>query len=296
MKLLFFIVCHRKTASLFYNLNKLSKFKNSTVLVHIDKKSNFDERDLVKADNIIYVKNRFDVRWGGISQVVTTVDSLNSYIDIDFDYVSLISGEDLVIKTEKQFIDFLRHHNGKEFIGIDKNGDRYFDPKDRYVYKYNSSFYESKPTNLQKIIKITSSVLHKAGFLINKQDLPYESFYKGSNWFTLSKIAVVFILEEIREKDLLRYFKNSLCIDEVIFQTILMNSSFKKNIYLIDDYVTDNEMSLRYVNWIDGPDYPKILDKKDLTRSFENNVFFVRKISPKLTIQELHDLFPMEEL
>ncbi|WBA10881.1 beta-1,6-N-acetylglucosaminyltransferase [Salinivibrio kushneri] len=296
MKLLFLIVCHKKTASLFYNLNKLSKFKNSTVLVHIDKKSNFDERDLVKADNIIYVKNRIDVRWGSISQVVTTVDSISNHIDIDFDYVSLISGEDLVIKTEKQFIDFLRRHDGKEFIGIEKKGDGYFDPKDRYLYKYNSSFYESRPTNLQKIIKIISSVLHKAGILINKQALPYESFYKGSNWFTLSKDAVVFILEEIREKDLLRYFGNSLCIDEVIFQTILMNSSFKKNIYLIDDYATDNEMSLRYVNWVDGPEYPKILDKKDLIRSFEDNVFFVRKISPKLTTQELHDLFPMEEL
>jgi RNA recognition motif-containing protein len=74
-----------------------------------------------------------------------------------------------------------------------------------------------------------------------------------------------------------------------------MNSTFKNKFYLIDKEVTDNKMSLRYVNWIDGPEYPKLLTKNDLKQKFEKDIFFVRKISSELTESELEKLFPMEE-
>ncbi len=67
-----------------------------------------------------------------------------------------------------------------------------------------------------------------------------------------------------------------------------MNSRFKDKIYSIDKEVTDNKMSLRYVNWTDGPEYPKLLKKEDLVKSFDSDIFFVRKVSSKLDEKEFN--------
>ena len=104
------------------------------------------------------------------------------------------------------------------------------------------------------------------------------------NWFTISNKAMNFIINEISTRKLLEYFKDSFCIDEVI----LMNSRFKDKIYSIDKEVTDNKMSLRYVNWTDGPEYPKLLKKEDLVKSFDSDIFFVRKVSSKLDEKEFN--------
>lgn len=291
MKLFFLIVCHKITPSLLYNLKKFSTFKNSKVLVHIDKKSKFSEDDLLKAENIIYMKEHLDIQWGSISQVNVTYKMLLTINSENYDYVSLMSGEDLFIKSEEEFISFLSSHIGLEFIGVQKDNYGFYNPNNRFMYKYPTSFFSSNPSLANKFIKSATNFLFKIGLFQNKQKLPYKSFYKGSNWFTLSKQAVKLIINEIDTKKLLDYFQNSFCIDEVIFQTILINNGFLNKIYLINKNVDDNKMSLRYVNWIDGPEYPKLLNKKDLEQQFENNIFFIRKISSYLSEEELNSIF-----
>ncbi len=44
------------------------------------------------------MKDQIDVRWGSISQVILTYNMLKNE---NFDYVSLLSGEDIFIKTER---------------------------------------------------------------------------------------------------------------------------------------------------------------------------------------------------
>jgi hypothetical protein len=291
MKLFFLIVCHKITPSLLYNLKKFSTFKKSKVLVHIDKKSNFGEKELIKAKNINYIKERVDIKWGSISQVFATYNMLLSIDKEDFDYVSLMSGEDLFIRSEDEFLSFLKLHYGKEFLGVQKKYDMLINPKDRYIYKYPSFFFNPKPSMINKYIIRIYSFLFKLGFLKNKKKKPYAKFYKGSNWFTISKEVSRLFIKEIEQKKLFDYFKHSFCIDEVIFQTILINNGLLKKIYLIDHNVNDNKMSLRYINWEDGPEYPKVLKKKDLLQPFDKDIFFVRKISNELNEQTLSSLF-----
>ncbi len=290
MKLFFLIVCHKNTPSLLYNLRKFATFKNSQVLIHIDKKSNFTEKELVSADNLKYMKERLNVRWGSISQVIATYKMLNMIKNEDFDYVSLMSGEDLFIRSEDEFILFLNQHESKEFIGVQKSNNKFYNPRNRFMYRYSSSFFNFNPSVFTKFSKILNTFLFKLGFLKNNKTIPYDEFYKGSNWFTVSKQAVGLIIKEIDEKNLLNYFKDSFCIDEVIFQTILINNGFQTKFYLVNDNATDNKMSLRYINWIDGPEYPKILNKKDLIQKFDSDIFFVRKVTSELNESELFTL------
>lgn len=295
MKLIFLIVCHKVTPSLLYNLKKFSTFKNSKILVHIDKKSNFGENELLKADNIFYMKEHFDIRWGSVSQVITTYQMMLEIKNEEFDYLSLMSGEDLFIRSEEEFVSFLKSHNGQEFIGVINDNNTFYDPKDRFLYKYSSSFFNPNPTFTNKFFMLFNTLLFKLGFLKNKKKQPYKNFYKGSNWFTISKKTVELIINDIEKKELLDYFKNSFCIDEVIFQTIIVNNSFLNRIYLINDNVSDNKMSLRYINWTDGPEYPKLLKKKDLMQKFDNDIFFVRKVSPAVKEEDLVTLFGKEK-
>ena len=287
MKIIFMIACHKVTPSILYNLKKFSTFENSKVLVHIDKKSNSNENDFIRADNIHYMEKRLDVRWGSAAQVRATYQMLLSIINEDFDYVSLMSGEDLFVRSEEEFISFLKSKNGLEFIGVEKDNKGFYNPSDRFLYRYSSPFFNSNPPLVDKFYKLLSVVLFKLSFLENKKKPPYKNFYKGSNWFTISKKAVKLIVNEIEKKELMDYFKKSFCIDEVIFQTILINNGFLNKIYLIDDNVEDNKMSLRYINWTDGPEYPKLLNKQDLTKKFSNDIFFLRKISAELDEEDL---------
>jgi len=291
MKLFFLIVCHKVTPTLNYNLKKFSAFKDSTVLVHIDKTSCFGEEQLIKANNISYIQERIDVKWGHISQVQVTYNMLLEIKDKDYDYVSLMSGEDIFIRSESEFISFLCKHKNKEFLGIQKINNSFYTPTDRFRYRYPSFFFNSNPNRVNNIKRRVVTYLFRLGFFKNKNKRPYTKFYKGSNWFTISKGVATLMLNEIDDKDLLNFFQKSFCIDEVIFQTIFMNKMNVNNIYLMKEKVNDNKMSLRYINWNDGPEYPKVLKEIDLKQEFEHDTFFVRKVSSDLDETDIEKIF-----
>jgi len=289
MKLYFLVVCHKITPSLLYNLEKFSKFKKSKVLVHIDKKSNFSKKNLFESDNISYMKDRLNIKWGNVSQIQLTYEMFKLIKNEDFDYASLMSGEDLFIHSEIQFISFLKKHRTQEFLGVERCDGKFYNPEERFIFNYPSSYFCSNPSIFNKVVVRIYNKLFKFGFLKNKKPFPYENFYKGSNWFTISKDMVNLFEKKISDKKLLEFFKHSFCIDEVVLQTIVMNNNLKDKLYLINDNVDDNKMSLRYVNWKDGPEHPKVLEKNDLIQ-IKDDIFFVRKISPKLSLEDLRIL------
>lgn len=65
----------------------------------------------------------------------------------------------------------------------------------------------------------------------------------------------------------------TVCMDEIIFQTLICNSPFKKNI------VNDN---YRYIDWSDhskgnNKGNPNLLLTKDYNKIINSNKFFARK-------------------
>ncbi|MBL4248875.1 hypothetical protein H8F16_17485, partial [Vibrio fluvialis] len=116
-------------------------------------------------------------------------------------------------------------------------------------------------------------------------------FYKGSNWFTLSKRASNFIHLHVKaNKYILDYFSKSYCCDEVFFHSILMNEpDFRYNVFKCEyPWIDDNTKSLRYIDWVTGPNFPKIFSREDLLNSnIPKITFFCRKIDPTLSLNEL---------
>jgi hypothetical protein len=94
--------------------------------------------------------------------------------------------------------------------------------------------------------------------------------YGGSMWFCLPKKHVDYTLKYLENKpDLLNFFKHSLIPDELLFQTILMNSPLK------DTILNDN---LRYIDWSKkGVSLPAILTVDDADNLLKSPKFFARK-------------------
>lgn len=264
--------------------------KNNEIYLHIDKKSNmkdFTEYENIKNVNII--KKRINVKWGSFSQVKATLLMLDEIGRKDYDYVSLVSGDCLPTNSDKKIKDRLKRDYGKEFIGWQKS----FSIKeleDRVKYKYLPCYYKKTKNNIDKKI---ISIHHKyKKVFINKRYKFLPKLYKGNQWFTISKQCVDYILEYLKEnKNYIKAFEKSLCSDEIFFQTIIFNSKFREKVYMLDEGSNSNIMSLRYIDWNSGPEFPKLLDNNDFIKIKNTDCILARKFNPKIDLSEYEKVF-----
>jgi hypothetical protein len=108
--------------------------------------------------------------------------------------------------------------------------------------------------------------------------------YKGSNWFTITKECLKYIiLFNEKNPKYLKYFKNSYCCDEVFFHSIVYNSIFRNNtLAVINNNNDDNVMSCRKIDWVSGPSFPKVFNENDILNIRDEETFILRKIDSQL--------------
>ncbi len=290
MKIIYGVLCHKNSKILRKMIDMLSK--ENKIYIHIDLKSNindFSEYKLYK--NVIFIDKRVNVKWGEYSQIKSLLNILEVLSKEDFDYFQVLSGDCLPLKSDKKIKEFLHNNYGKEFIGIDVN----FNQKkinDRVKYIYPSWIFDKNCINKNLVIRLKRKI--QIRYNIFKKNRYYNILpilYKGSNWFTISKKMVKYINCFIKLNPLYNIaFKNSLCCDEVFFQTIIMNSKFRNRIYKIDTNINDNLMSLRYIDWKTGPEYPKILDEEDFNKINREEYLIGRKFTDTLDLKR-YDCF-----
>ena len=274
MNIAYCIICHRNTPILRAAIHLLSPA--NTVYLHVDLKSNLDEFEEYR-NQVVFVKQRIDVRWARFSQVECTLSLLKEIEHTTYHYMCLLSGDDLPLKSSTAIKEFFREHSGTEFLGIQAD----FRPQtliDRVQYlhsefdsKRNKAFWEHCFSAFKKFF-----LKRKKNPLFPK--LP--PLHKGSNWFCLSREACTFILRYLKENPwYTEAFRFSHCGDEIFFHTLLMNSRFKDRLYKHNELSDDNAKALRYIDWRSGPDYPKILTEQDLAMLTDSNFLFARKFS-----------------
>lgn len=266
MKLAFMIQAHKN----YEQLRKLIDYiisNDGDVYLHIDKKSEdlFELIDNYYRENnkIKILKNRINVTWSGFSQVEATLNLMKEANKKKYDYVSLISGQDLFIKKIETLKKFLEENKGKEFI-------EYEDIKNKRWRLENYNFFRENKNNRKLIYRIIDNICRRIypNILKNKslKNLHYDLYF-GSSWFTLTEEAIKYIIDNSTE-EFKKLFKYSSCPDEHYFQIILLNSHFKNKC------INNN---LRYIDWHDCRNSPKTLQKNDLDRITINSNFFARK-------------------
>lgn len=273
MKIAFLVQCH-KDPVLINKLISTIRDENADIYVHVDKRSDIS-KGLLKAPNIYYVQDRFEVNWGSVNQVYATLELLKQVANKEYDYISLISGQDFPIKSNNTFLEFLEDNKGKEFI-------EYFKlPNENWSYEggvgrvkyYWLDFLTPKRSFMWRVLR--NVYLLTLGKLLSKDISSLGNLYGGSQWFTITGELATYIIEFLNNKpSYLNLYEHTGCADEIFFQTLIMNSPFK------DKVVNDN---LRFIKWEERQSSPKVLTIDDKTDILDSGKFFMRKVDSLLS-------------
>jgi len=118
--------------------------------------------------------------------------------------------------------------------------------------------------------------------ILQRKDTGYK-FYGGSSWLSITGGCLEYILVYLEENpDYTNLFRNSICSDELFFQTILLNSIYKEKI------VNDNK---RYIKWNHGNSSPKTLTIDDYNEILLSKKLWARKLD---MIEDEKILFEIE--
>jgi len=235
---------------------------NRWFFVHIDKKSDmlrFVPTAVEFPSNVCMCDRQVDVKWGGFSMIEATVCLMNKLRDSGIypDYVHLLSGQDFPLCSPKEFDHFFENNYGKNFVeyhtipykGWAGNGGW-----DRINYKWDMDSRERSKTQLEP-----------CSFPAGIQP------YGGSQWWSLTGECAEWFTGFCHSGELLYdFYRHTMIPDEMFFQTAILNSSFA------DTVVNDN---LRYINWVDGPEYPRILTGEDFEKLICSGKFLARKFN-----------------
>ena len=202
--------------------------------IHIDKKSKIDitENDFCLHHSKMHIFSNFKVYWGDFSMVEVDLFLFKIAAKRNFDYYHLLSGQDLPIKPIHEIKKFYEDNNGKEFIDVslDSSKTRQVKRRAKYYYffqKYRKSsnkLFSHIVNNIVKLLVLIQILLHIDRLKKLKFDI-----YAGSQWVSISNTFVHYLLS--KSNFIRRIFKYTNCCDELLFQSLALNSDFKDKLY-----------------------------------------------------------------
>jgi hypothetical protein len=121
MNLAYIISAYKYPTQLLRLIHKL-KTDGATFFVHIDQKSDPEIyraiREGTKQLEQVYFLERHKCYWGDFGHVRATIKGIQAILreKVDFDYVTLLTGQCYPLKTNQEIKTFFREHNGQSFM------------------------------------------------------------------------------------------------------------------------------------------------------------------------------------
>ncbi|SIN81565.1 beta-1,6-N-acetylglucosaminyltransferase [Chitinophaga niabensis] len=287
MRIAFIILAHKNPAQLHRLLTRL-QHPNIDCFVHIDRKCKIEDyAEALSLPQVYTITPRVKVTWAGWSIVQATLNGMEAIRQSgkSYTYITMLSGQDYVIKTTEHIYQTLIQPGNRQYIGL-------ISEKDLKPMMSKVDNYHLVECNFPGKYKF-ASLLTK---ILPARKTPFGlKIYSGSGWWTLTQDCVNYLLDYIRERpQLVRYFKLTWGSDEFIFQTILMGSPYKEAVTGYD---------LHYIDWGNdrskGQNHPKTLGVEDVELMLKSDRLVARKFEmdkdPALLDkidQELKRLFP----
>lgn len=212
-------------------LNSLIEFlddDNNDFFILIDKKVKEPFKELVTVHpkfSKIYEIPRIKISWASYSGICAVFELLKAAISTGgYSYLHFMQGADFPIKRKSEIADFFEKNNGKEFIHFDPTWYEFGKYKvNPHHFLVNNRFYRR-----WKILRcISLGIAHIEKFFgYHRWN---ETIYSGSAIWTITETFAEFLLDH--EKFIKKKCKYTLAADEVVWQTLIMNTSFKNQIY-----------------------------------------------------------------
>ncbi len=245
--------------------------ERNDIFVHIDADSNFpmDSIDCVAKSAHCYITDRISVKWGDYSQVEAELILLKTALQNGcYRYYHLLSGMDFPIKTQNEIHAFFENKD-EEFIGTVPYEGRYQLEHVKYWYPLLrlKCFRSSKCLKaLNQLVLLLQKMLR-----VNRIKQMEIHFYDGWTWFSITDAFARFVLE--RESSILNLFQGTKAPDEMVLQTVAMNSSFQNKLYNLENL---REGSMRMIDWKRGDPY--VWKEKDFEELMHSPCLFARKL------------------
>jgi hypothetical protein len=237
--------------------------KNFDFYIHVDKKFDIAPHLYLKnLPNVYFIKNRTDVGWAGFSTVLATFECIKEIVNSGtaYEFINFLSGQDYPLVTAYELNQFFEVNVGKEFLSFRDFKNDWKEGLLR-MEKYHLTGYNFLGKfMLQGLINT----------LMPKRKLPYNLHPYGKSMFwMLSPEAAMYVVNTVENnKKLQHFFFLTWGSDEFVFQTILLNSTYK-------DKVVNN--NYRYIDWSGGGANPKLLGIADAEAIANSKMLFARK-------------------
>jgi hypothetical protein len=233
--------------------------EGASFLIHVDKKTDDGEframREGMRDLPSVWFLERHTCHWGGFGHVRATLKGIDELLGrrIQFDYVTLLTGQDYPIKPNAYLERFFDEHRPSSFMSFSPL------PSDSWSPRGGLDRVEHRHIRLY------------GGHV----ELPFKRRfpqglrpYGGGAYWCLSRQCIEHVAAVVaRRQELVRFFRGVDIPDEIFFQTILLNSDLR------DTIVNDN---LRYIDWTQGR-RPAILRTRDLDALRASPKLFARK-------------------
>lgn len=261
MRLAHLIIAHQNPQML-ERLVKRLKHPDADIFIQLDSKTDIVGFHYIEhAGYASFITNRVNIRPGSYSFIQAVINGLREILknDENYTHINLLSSQDYPLRPVSEIHNFLFANPDKTFMHILHIPDQWKEGLPR-LNKY-SLYGTGLPWQLE--------LERAANAVLPKRKLPYGlTPYGGSQWFTITPLcaqyAINFLLLQPKLK---HFFKYTRGVDELFFQTILMNSGLRNSV--VDD-------NLRYVE-MDGTDRPAVLTKADAGKLVSSGKFFARK-------------------
>lgn len=278
----YLIMVHEYTLVL-KRLIQLLDDENNGIYIHVDRNAaGIGEKELGLMKSLakkseIFIYRRYKVFWGTNSITNAEMFLLSRAVGRAYDYYHILSGADLPIKSRQVIQDFFENNQGKEFIHF--GTEQYQrDIIERYkVYHFFSKQLGRKRDKKFWVSAETYSLAIQRRLHIDRTQKRSFSFYGGSNWCSITKAFALYVVENIHQYQKAFYY--SQISDEAVWQTIVMDSPYRNNLY-DGEFDNDYDACMRYIDWERGAPY--VFRMEDLDALMASECLFARKFDEKI--------------
>lgn len=285
MRIAYLILAHDNPAQLGRLVAALSS-RAASFFIHIDRKSNLDDFVAITDERVHFVPQRVAVHWADFSQVEAALVLLQAALAAPqpADYLVLLSGTDHPLQSALYIERFFAARAGTEFMNIVAMPcEALGKPLSRLTT------YQPRPGEPRsRLVKRVRRLLVRSGLKAVERDyrphLDGLAPYAGSQWWALSRPACEHVLHFVaRQPGVVDFFRNTVCPDEVFFQTVLGNSPYRLRM----------QRNLTYTDWSARGSSPAFLEERHLELFVpgapivfdsgygEGEVLFARKFSDR---------------
>jgi len=256
--------------------------------IHIDKKADISQfTSIIQGENIHFLEDRIDVRWGTILEVEYQMMLIKAAVDYPqhFNRIFFLSGMDYPLWSNEHITEWLESQGDKEILcGINMNTDA-INQQQRDLYQRSRPFFEcsnlSNKSNQRLSIlgRKVKSALGMRKPLSLTVDGKHWDLYKGSAWWCISEELASYIYNMYKGKpEIRKYFVDSFGQAETIIQTIAFNSPEWVDKCMVVKGEYPGLAALTPLHFIIYEPVIKIMDETDYDTLMESGRMFTRKL------------------